>query len=167
MKDGEIFGHNTIRTVAALVLSAGLLHGQNAGTARKQILPIDDLPGWSAWTAPVGSVAVEVRWRLFNANVKPGCGVEWRSKDPKAAYTIDAVIGYHGNTSRAQLTGEQELMGAPTAGVLAGQDAADRDIPLHFALFGDGKTVSYYDLHRPQGCNKMEIRVLKIEQGAR
>jgi hypothetical protein len=122
---------------------------------------IDDLPGWSAWKAVTGTGKIEFRSRLFNATVKPGCGVEFRVNTPQTGYTVDATIARSEEDVSAPASGTLEMLGTPVIGAFSGQ-YAHGSIPLHFTLFPDGRSISYFDLHW-EDCDSMRVFVRSIE----
>ena len=122
---------------------------------------IDSLPGWSAWKPVNNTDKIEYRSRLFNANIKPGCGIEFRALTPHAGYTVDATIARFESDLNTPATGNLEMLGVPVKGAFVGQ-FANGSIPLHFTLFPDGKPVSYFDLHW-RDCDEIPVFVRVIE----
>ncbi len=128
---------------------------------RRASTSIDSLPGWSAWKSVNNSHKIEYRSRLFNADIKPGCGIEFRALTPQVGYTVDAMIANSESDLSAPVTGNQDMLGTPVKGAFLGQ-FANGSIPLHFTLFPDGKPVSYFDLHWTD-CDEMRVFVRGIE----
>ncbi|MFZ0340239.1 MAG: hypothetical protein WAL45_19585 [Terracidiphilus sp.] len=104
---------------------------------------------------------IEFRSRLFNANVKPGCGIEFRATTPHTGYTVDAVIARSEADVDAQANDTREMLGIPVKGAFFGE-YAHGSTPLHFVLFPDSLPISYFDLHWAD-CNAMRVFVRSIE----
>jgi hypothetical protein len=156
-------------TFSVVVLVAAILYAAPPKTkapprdkpSQHTLTPVDDLPGWSDWKSVTGTDIIKFRSRLFNANVKPGCGVEFRATTPQTGYTVDAVIARSEKDVNAPAGGTREMLGIPVKGAFFGQ-YANGSIPLHFTLFPDGLPISYFDLHWVD-CDSMRVFVRSIE----